>query len=100
MAKHWSREEQARLGRSKRNVERLGQRDEDAARSAADKMDRDKRGTDRTEPASRDSRGSRAPLDHRTVEELYLLARQKSIPGRSRMNKAELIEALSGEGSR
>lgn len=34
------------------------------------------------------------PYEERTVDELYAEARYRDIPGRSRMNKAELIRAL------
>lgn len=34
------------------------------------------------------------PYEERTVDELYAEARYREIPGRSRMNKAELIRAL------
>lgn len=36
------------------------------------------------------------PYEERTVDELYAEARYRDIPGRSRMNKAELIRALRG----
>lgn len=36
------------------------------------------------------------PYEERTVDELYAEARYRNIPGRSRMNKAELIRALRG----
>ena len=34
------------------------------------------------------------PLDDMTVEELHELATERKVPGRSKMHKAELIEAL------
>lgn len=34
------------------------------------------------------------PLDEMTVEELHELASEREIPGRSKMHKAELIDAL------
>jgi hypothetical protein len=34
------------------------------------------------------------PLDEMTVKELHELARERDVPGRSTMNKAELIDAL------
>jgi polyhydroxyalkanoate synthesis regulator phasin len=36
------------------------------------------------------------PLDEMTVKELHALASERDIPGRSSMNKAELIDALRG----
>ena len=38
--------------------------------------------------------GVMRPYEERTVDELYAEARYRDIPGRSRMNKAELIRAL------
>ena len=38
--------------------------------------------------------GEIRPYEERTVDELYAEARYREIPGRSRMNKAELIRAL------
>lgn len=38
--------------------------------------------------------GEIRPYEERTVDELYAEARYRNIPGRSRMNKAELIRAL------
>jgi hypothetical protein len=34
------------------------------------------------------------PYEERTVDELYAEARYRDIPGRSHMNKAQLIQAL------
>jgi Rho termination factor, N-terminal domain len=59
----------------------------------------------RTNPQlSYDNRGPTAPLnsgsrartryEERTVAELHAIARQRDIPGRSQMNKAQLIRAL------
>jgi hypothetical protein len=36
------------------------------------------------------------PYEERTVDELYAEARYRDIPGRSQMNKAQLIRALRG----
>lgn len=36
------------------------------------------------------------PFDEMTVKELHALASERDIPGRSSMNKAELIDALRG----
>lgn len=47
---------------------------------------------ERTEPATG------AALESRTVEELYELAKQHDIAGRSNMRKADLIEALQDAG--
>jgi Mg/Co/Ni transporter MgtE len=41
----------------------------------------------RGEPATK-------PLDEMTVDELHELASEREIPGRSHMNKAELVDAL------
>jgi len=48
------------------------------------------------ETASGDVDDSRKPLSDLSREELYDQAREADIPGRSEMNKEELIEALHG----
>lgn len=47
-----------------------------------------------TSPTTSPTTGS-TPLEELTVRELHRLAREREIPGRSSMNKAELINALS-----
>lgn len=42
---------------------------------------------------------SERPLDSMTRDELYELARERDIPGRSKMNKGELLSALNGTSS-
>jgi Rho termination factor, N-terminal domain len=94
----WTKPEQRQLDDIKEDVIGRGQADGPAGNIAAEKMEKQRRRQGR---ASREElRGLQAerPLEHRTLEELQLLARQRKIPGRSRMNKAELIEALVGRG--
>lgn len=61
------------------------------AAAVADKIDdlrlELKRRLGHGEPATR-------PLDKMTVQELHKLASKRHIPGRSSMNKAELVDAL------
>ena len=51
---------------------------------------------ERVQPAERVV--SERPLDTMTRDELYVLARELDIPGRSKMNKTELRAALSRAG--
>ena len=37
------------------------------------------------------------PLEDRTKDELYRLAQQKDVSGRSKMNKKELVQAVKGK---
>ena len=50
------------------------------------------------EPAAKPTEGTAAraatPLEEMTIRELHKLARDRQIPGRSSMSKAELIDAL------
>jgi hypothetical protein len=46
-----------------------------------------------TAPLAANGRASR-PFEQRTLEELHAEAQRRSIPGRSKMNKAQLIKAL------
>jgi hypothetical protein len=41
---------------------------------------------------------SERPLETMTRDELYELARERDIPGRSKMKKDELVAALNGAG--
>jgi len=51
----------------------------------------------RAEPGQEEAVAQR-PLDSMTRDELYELAREQDIPGRSRMKKTELRTALSRAG--
>jgi hypothetical protein len=46
------------------------------------------------EPAEEKAARGAAPLEEMTIRELHKLARDRQIPGRSSMSKAELIDAL------
>lgn len=94
MARQWSPSDEARYDRYKKSVAKLGQREGDAAATAAAKVDRERQERGSATVKTTHAGDGRKPLEHRTIEELYLLARQRKIPGRSQMNKAELIEAL------
>ena len=55
------------------------------------------RRTFRLRPGSAFSRAQRDLLGGKTVEELQVLAREHQVPGRSGMNKAQLVQALVGQ---
>ncbi|HEY4396841.1 MAG TPA: hypothetical protein VGO28_04150 [Acidimicrobiia bacterium] len=74
--------------------------------SLTSRRDRGPRPPGRSQVASRDrgANGAAAgplletrPYEERTVDELYAEARWRNIPGRSHMNKAQLIRALRGQ---
>lgn len=75
--------------RAKRS-EKKDKHSEKQQRSAGDKTD--KRGSGKAPP-----RGRRRPaeLDGLSRDELYVRAQQLDVPGRSRMSKAELVEAIA-----
>jgi hypothetical protein len=66
-------------------------------RSAALRANRQMQVDDREPTAHPDATGAAArPFEQRTLEELHLEAKRRGVPGRSRMNKAQLVQALRG----
>ena len=96
----WSPSEESRFERYKKSVAKLGQREGDAGKIAAAKLERERDSNDRPVAKGSDAGNGRKPLEHRTIEELYLLARQRNVPVSGSMNKAELIDALTRETTR
>ena len=89
----WTRKDQQQVSAFKKRAARRGMRYTDAAEHASATVAKE-RGKPRVASGKSAGPSAQRPLDHRTVEELQLLARQRKLPGRSRMNRAELIEAL------
>lgn len=53
--------------------------------------------TEKDEPATQGTGNPRLGYEDRSRAELYNLARERGIGGRSRMNKEELVQALRGK---
>jgi plasmid stabilization system protein ParE len=97
MPKAWSRKDERQYEHIKESSRERGASEDRAEEIAARTVNKQRREEGRT--ANRRTRGTGNPnrsLDERSKRELYNLARQRDIEGRSGMNRAELIEALRG----
>ena len=65
-----------------------------ALQETLDRMGATGRARDRDRAGQQDGRGR---LERMSRDELYERAQAQSVPGRSRMSKEELIEALGGQ---
>ncbi len=70
--------------------------DDEYARTTAKKRADTKRGEQHSAQPHDIARKTAHARDHRMKAELYEEAKKRDIPGRSKMNKAELLDALSG----
>lgn len=68
--------------------------DEEYRRTTAKKRSDTRKGKQFSDQPKDVAEKTRPYRDHRTKAELYEAARKRDVPGRSRMNKAELIKAL------
>ncbi len=91
----WSEKDERQYEHIKESNLERGVSEDRAEEIAARTVNKQRRKEGRT-PNKR-SQGTGNPntkLENRTLQELYNLAKEKQIPGRSKMNKAELIKAL------
>ena len=94
-SKKWSSKEERQYERIKESAADRGTATERAKEIAARTVNKQRR--ERGKTANRRTMGTgnpRAPLAQRSRDELYNRARQLDIPGRSSMNKQELVRAL------
>ena len=95
MPQKWSEKDERQYQHVKRSVKRSGKSTETAEELAARTVNKTRRQQGRT-PNKR-PQGTGNPytlLEKRTVVELRNRARQLAIAGRSKMRKAELVEAI------
>ena len=95
----WSNKDERQYEHIKESQLDNGVRERTATEIAARTVNKRRRLEGRT--ANRRTMGTgnpRAPLEERTKDELYNLAEDKNIRGRSRMNKNQLITALRRSG--
>jgi plasmid stabilization system protein ParE len=97
----WTPKDERQYEHIKQSVEERGEREEKAEEIAARTVNKQRRKEGRTPNKTTQGTGNpRRPLEERTKQELYNLARQHHIQGRSKMHKADLIAAIQAQQSR
>lgn len=96
----WSDKDERQYEHVKESERERGRSRSRAKEIAARTVNQQRRREGRTENRKTSGTGNpNAPLEERTREELMNRARDLDIEGRSRMNKAELVEAIRSHGN-
>jgi plasmid stabilization system protein ParE len=97
MPKAWSNKDERKYEHIKESAQERGASEDRAKEIAARTVNKGRRQEGRTPNKRTQGTGNpNAPLEERTRDELYNLAKERKIPGRSKMSKKELVEALGG----
>jgi hypothetical protein len=95
----WTQKDERQYESIKEGQEERGKSDERAKEIAARTVNKRRRLEGRTTNATTQGTGNpHTPLEVRTKDELYNLAKERSVVGRGKMSKDELIDALRGAG--
>jgi len=97
MPKAWSNKDERMYEHIKESSEKRGMSEDRAEEIAARTVNKERRHEGRT-PNNR-TQGTGNPnkqLQERTRDEIYNIAKDKNIHGRSKMTKAELVKAVRG----
>lgn len=97
MPKAWSNKDERMYEHIKESSEKRGMSEDRAEEIAARTVNKERRHEGRT-PNKR-TQGTGNPnktLENRTRDEIYNIAKDKNIHGRSKMTKAELVKAVRG----
>ena len=95
MPEAWSAKDERQYQHIKQSETQRGARSDRAEEIAARTVNKQRREEGRTQNRRTMGTGNpRAPLEERTRDELYNLAEESGIRGRSRMNKTQLITAI------
>jgi hypothetical protein len=95
MPKAWSRKDERKYEHIKESSRKRGVPLSRAKEIAARTVNKERREEGRTPSSRTQGTGNpRHPLDERTRDELYNLARERDVKGRSSMSKRELLDAL------
>ncbi|MDA0365217.1 MAG: Rho termination factor N-terminal domain-containing protein [Chloroflexi bacterium] len=99
MPKAWSRGDERQYEAIRESELMRGRSRERAAEIAGRTVNKQRREEGRTPRQRSQGTGNpHAPLESRTVDELYNRARELHVAGRSQMRKAELITAIRSRG--
>lgn len=91
----WSKKDERKYEHIKESQEERGQREERAKEIAARTVNKQRREEGRTPNKTTQGTGNpNAPLEQRSKQELLNRAAELKIKGRSKMKKAELVEAI------
>lgn len=101
MPRGWSNKDERKYEHIKESSLERGMPEERAEEIAARTVNKGRREEGRT--PNRTTQGTGNPnrgYEARSRDELYNIAKDRDIPGRSKMNKDELIDAIRGKRSR
>ncbi|MEX1025590.1 MAG: addiction module toxin RelE [Planctomycetota bacterium] len=91
----WSDKDERRYKKIKQSSKERGKSTERAQEIAARTVNKQRREEGRTPNKTTQGTGNpTAPLEARSKQELYNLAQERDVPGRSSMTKDELLRAL------
>jgi plasmid stabilization system protein ParE len=91
----WSNTDERKYEHIKEGYEERGAGEDRAEEIAARTVNKDRREEGRTPNRRTQGTGNpNTPLDARSRDELYNIAREKDVKGRSKMDKDELVQAI------
>lgn len=95
MPRAWSRKDERQYEHVKQSARERGAAPDRAEEIAARTVNKQRRREGRTPQSRSAGTGNpNRPLDERTRDELYNLARERGVENRSKMSKSELVRAL------
>jgi len=95
MPKAWSAKDERQYEHVKESAKERGRSEARSKEIAARVVNRQRREEGRTPNKTTQGTGNpNTPLDRRSKDELYNLAKQRGVSGRSSMSKQELVSAL------
>lgn len=98
MPERWSEKDERKYQHIKESEQERGKSASRAKEIAARTVNRDRREEGRTSNETTEGTGNpNTPLESRTKDELYNIAQDMDIEGRSKMKKQELISAIRDE---
>jgi plasmid stabilization system protein ParE len=98
MPKAWSNKDERKYEHIKEGYEDRGMSEDKAEEIAARTVNKDRRLEGRTPNKRTEGTGNpNLPLENRTRDEVYNLAKEAGVKGRSKMTKDELVRAVGGK---